>query len=158
MTTRKYLKQIQLLQIRIAQWKREAERLRSEAFSLGSPGFDADPVQVSKTGSVLERKVTEYLDMMAKIDKRIIQLSKMRDRLIHQIQQMDNPQYMQVLYLRYVECRRIRDIAQEMNFSDDWIRHLLDKAEKAFATVTGKNTTQKDTKRHKKTHFSYAIL
>lgn len=146
MTEKDYLKQIELLQLKIDQWKREAERLREEAFSLGSPGFDADPVQVSKTSSALERNVIKYLDMIAKIEKLITRYSQKRNRIVKQIHDLGNVQYMQVLYLRYVECKRLKAVAAEMSLSEDWTRHLLKQAEKAFGN-RHKRKSKNDTKK-----------
>lgn len=116
MTTKRYLNRIRLLDIKINQRIEQAEDLKRRAFSLGSPEIKADPVQSSPNQDQLAEAVSRYVDMENKINDMIDKFVAMKDKIISEIQQVEDPRYCTVLYLRYVKYMNMQEISEYMNY------------------------------------------
>ena len=148
MTAREYLRQIEILRIKIQQRRQQAAELREKALSLGSPSLKADPVQTSKSGSMVEKQVVQYLDMERRAEQLAVRMEKMRDKIIGEIQELDNPNYIEILYKKYVRLMTFKEIAKDTGKNHDWLRHLIRKAEWAFEKKyqISEKTAQKSTR------------
>ena len=132
MTVKEYLRQIQTLHVKIQHRRQQAAELRQKAMSLGSPDFSSDRVQTSTDGSAIERQVAAYLDMERRAEQMAVRMEKIRDRIISEIHQLDDPNYIELLYWKYVRLKKYTEIAQETNRNADYLRHMIRKAERAF--------------------------
>ena len=132
MTTKRYLNRIRLLDIKINQRIEQAEDLKRRAFSLGSPEIKADPVQSSPNQDQLAEAVSRYVDMENKINDMIDRFVAMKDKIIGEIQQVEDPRYCTVLYLRYVKYMTMTEISEYMNYEYKYTCQLHGQALLAF--------------------------
>ena len=128
------LKQIRILRTKINHLRERAEELRSKAFSLGSMDFYKDRVQTSPE-AVLERQIAEYLDMVREADEKALELERLLSQIMYRMFELESTQHIDVLYKFYVQNKRIREIAVEMNYSYRQTKRLLARAREAYAKV-----------------------
>lgn len=134
MTVKEYLNQIRDMDIRISQRQKQLEELRILAFGDKSPAIDKPQIQTSPAGDILESAVIKYVDLDKEINDLIDEYVNTKNRIIHEIHRLNNPKYVELLHKRYVDYMSLEDIASEMNYSHDRIRHLHGNALEAFRT------------------------
>lgn len=103
MNAKKYLTQILRMEILISQLKMELANLNL---------YEA--AKIDEFEKHLESDITQYL--------------KFRNKIVTEIQSLENVVYMQILYKRYVEMKHIAEIAKEMKYDYYHISHLHSKA------------------------------
>ena len=126
MTPKEYMTQIRKLRVLIEQREKELARLAGQT-SGSLPGIDYSNIPVKgsrRVGASFEQAVISVIDLSEEIAGLIGQYNNLRHRIIGEIQSLDRPEYMQVLYKRYVEEKRWEEISVEMGYSCDHIRHL----------------------------------
>ena len=142
MTAKEYLTQVRKLKILIEQREKELDRLTEQ--KLGSlSGIDYSRISVKgsrRVGAPFEQAAVQSLDLAKEIAGLIGEYNRLRHTIIGQIQQLDKLEHMQVLYKRYVEEKRWEQIADEMGYSCDHIRHLHGFALLDFAKTIKLNT------------------
>ena len=111
MTAKEYLKQIQLLDIRIQRLELEREQLLYRAGGLKGIDYAAEKV----SGTPDPDKMLVLVDKANKIERRIAKLTgkymAMRDKIVKQIMSLDDPRYVEILSLRYLDHRRLEEIS-----------------------------------------------
>lgn len=128
MTIKRYLRSIrdEQRELWILQDKRD-----ELYFSLLPSGirYDKDNIQVTSENAFPD-KVIKMAELSNKIDKRIEHLTRRKADAINMIEKLDNTNYRQVLILYYIPTDRNRkmmswlDVAEEMGYSEDWIKHV----------------------------------
>lgn len=114
-TPKEYLRQIRLFDICIRQKEAELAAMRSEIESM-SAAVTGERVQTSVNDKMSE-KVSHIVDLEAMIIQDKEKFLRMKDRIINEIQSLDNSVYVDILYKRYVEYKQLEEIAVEMNYS-----------------------------------------
>lgn len=137
MTAKEHLMQVKLLDIKIQQKRAQVDDLKDRATSVSGQQTDAVRVQSSKDGDTIGRKVAKYADLEAEIEADTYELLQLKHSIINQIQQLTDSRYVELLYKRYVEYKRLELIAVEMNYDYDWARTLHGYALQAFADKYG---------------------
>ena len=135
MTTKEYLTQVKKLKILIEQRQKELDQLTEQKLNSVS-GIDYSKIPVKgarRVGASFEQAAVQSLDLAEEIAGLIKKYTDLKHRIIGEIQQLDKPEYMQVLYKRYVENKRLEEIAREMNYDDVYIRRLHGRALQEFA-------------------------
>lgn len=112
---KEYLRQIRLFDICIRQKEAELAAMRSEIESM-SAAVTGERVQTSAKDKMSE-KVSHIVDLEAMIIQDKEKFLRMKDRIINEIQSLDNSVYVDILYKRYVEYKQLEEIAVEMNYS-----------------------------------------
>lgn len=142
MTTKEYLTQVRKLKILIEQRQKELDQLTEQKLnSVSGIDYSKIPVKGSRrVGGSFEQASIKALDLEGEIAGLIEQYNSLRHTIIGQIQQLDKPEYVQVLYKRYVEEKRWEEIAIEMGYSCDHIRHLHGYALREFCKFLKDNT------------------
>lgn len=112
---KEYLRQIRLFDICIRQKEAELAAMRSEIESM-SAAVTGERVQTSVNDKMSE-KVSHIVDLEAMIIQDKEKFLRMKDRIINEIQSLDNSVYVDILYKRYVEYKQLEEIAVEMNYS-----------------------------------------
>ena len=126
LTPKDYLMQIRKLRVLIDQREKELDRLREQTFSSAS-GIDYSRIPVKgsrRVGASFEQAANKALDLTGEVAGLIDEYNDLRHKIIGEIQSLDRPEYMQVLYKRYVEEKHWEEISVEMGYSCDHIRHL----------------------------------
>lgn len=112
---KEYLRQIRLFDICIRQKEAELAAMRSELENM-SAAVTGERVQTSVNDKMSE-KVSHIVDLEAQIIRDKESFLRMKDRIINEIQGLDNSVYVDILYKRYVEYKQLEEIAVEMNYS-----------------------------------------
>lgn len=139
MTPKEYLLQIHRLNVLITQRIAERDALRHSA---GLCGVDHSGQRVQSSGSneaPFVRTLEKIMQLEDEIDTLIDTYIDLKNRIIGEIQTVPNLMYMQILYKRYVEYKRLEVLAVEMNYSYDVIRHAHGKALQEFEKLVMKN-------------------
>ncbi len=114
-TPKEYLRQLRTAEIKIEQKEEELERLKSSLESI-STGTDSERVQTTPKDRLSE-EITRIVDLEKEIKSDIKELLILKNKIINEIQSMDNPVYINILYKRYVQYKSLEEIAVEMNYS-----------------------------------------
>lgn len=129
-TPKEYLRQLRTAEIKIEQKEEELERLKSSLESI-STGTDSERVQTTPRDKVSE-DVPQMVDLKREIESDIKELLILKNKIINEIQSMDNPVYINILYKRYVQYKSLEEIAVEMSYSYTRLRHLHGRALQGF--------------------------
>ena len=114
MTAKEYLRQIKNLEIKIAQRRLERDQLIADAMGNGSPRLTVDKVQSSAAGDQMGDKLADAADIQHEIEWLINKLVADRHRIIGEIHTLTDARYIQILYLHYVEGKKLEDVAEAM--------------------------------------------
>lgn len=145
MKAKEYLQQLQRLDTIINQKMTEIEDLRLKITSTGSIDYSKERVQTSPSGDApFANMIARLADLEVEINTEIDAFVDEKHRIINEIQSLKNPDYIALLYKRYVEYKSLERICVEMNFSYDYIKHLHGYALQNFE-VKVLNTTPKNT-------------
>ena len=134
MTAKEYLNQIRDTRQAITAELDRLRNMKELALAVGTKELKADRVQTSIKNEGLEGSVGNYVDYERKILERIEDYRKFEDRIVDEIYAMNcDYKLKHVIYLRYVHLRRLEDIANQMGYTYDHIRHLHSQALEVFA-------------------------
>lgn len=114
MTAKEYLRQLKNLEIKIDQRRQERDRLIADAMGNNSPRLTADKVQSSEAGDQMGDKLAAAADIQSEVDWLINKLIADRHRIIGEIHTLTDARYIQILYLHYVEGKKLEDVAEIM--------------------------------------------
>lgn len=114
-TPKEYLRQLKTASIKIEQKEDELERLKAAAESI-SANNESERVQTTPKDRVSE-DVARIMDLKEEINRDIEKLLILRNKIINEIQSLDSPVYIDILYKRYVEYKTLEEIAVEMSYS-----------------------------------------
>ena len=118
-----YLSQIRRYDVLIEQKIKERDELKK--YDISAVSYGTERVSVSPTCEAPQvRTLEKIIEYEAEINKLIDELYYTRRLIIKQIQSMRPLEYVKLLYKRYVEYKRLEEIAVEMNYSYTHIRHL----------------------------------
>ena len=132
MKAKEYLQQLQKLDIIINQKLQELDELKKMG---GIKCIDCtmEKVQSSqKHCATFENVLIKIIDMENEINTDIDKLVNKRHCIINQINELQNVQYIEILYKRYVEYKDLKKIAKEMEYTYDYIRKIHVKALQNF--------------------------
>lgn len=137
MTTKEYLSQIRMFDKRIRRKTDEVDRLRNVAISIGMD-ITKERVQTSGSKDRVGNSVSAIVDAQNDALRCVAECIKTRSIIVDQISTMDKMIYSDVLYLRYVEGKKYRHIADELSYSEDYVIHAHTEALAAFEEKYGK--------------------
>lgn len=124
MNVKKYLQQIRIFDTRIRQKRDLYNEVHESALSVGAIKYDKEQVQTSKLGDALEKNVIRYLELEEQLEKESEELLNLKNKIINEIQSLDDDRFINILYKRYVEYKSYELIAVEMNYSFDYVKEL----------------------------------
>lgn len=144
MTAKEYLQQIRKQDIKIGQRITQLERMKSRlaqmeayAYATGSIDYSKDKVQSSPSSG--NERVEEKVDYEKQVKQFAESVRKMirdgealRDKIITEIQSLENAVYVDILYRRYVDCHSFERIACDMSYTYQYTLNLHGEALKAF--------------------------
>jgi DNA-directed RNA polymerase specialized sigma subunit len=136
MTTKDYLNQISRLNRMINNKLTEITQLRELSYSISAIGSEekvmssSDPDKIGSTYAKID-------EMEHNLDNMIDEYIEKKDLIIGQIDSMENEDYYNILFSRYIEKKTFEVIATEMKYSWRQIIRLHGKALKAFEEKYG---------------------
>jgi len=132
MKAKEYLQQLQKLDIIINQKLQELDELKKMG-GIKCIDYTMEKVQSSqKHCATFENVLIKIIDMENEINTDIDKLVNKRHCIINQINELQNVQYIEILYKRYVEYKDLKKIAKEMEYTYDYIRKIHVKALQNF--------------------------
>lgn len=137
MTTKQYLNQIRILDLKINQRIDEAKALVEIAVGLRSPELKQDVVQTSPSGDPIGNAMNRYLDLQHEIDDMIDRFVDLKHKIIGEIQKLKDDRFMNLLYKRYVQYKTFEQISDEMGYTYQWVCELHGQALQTFNKTNG---------------------
>lgn len=134
MTAKEYLSQIEKQSAIIDNLDKEIERLLKDATAVSSPDYSAERSRCTRVSGGTEQyeMVESAVDLIRKLFKSREKANKFRFKIIGEIHQLDNANYIKLLYKRYAEYKKFNAIAREMNYDEDYTKVLHARALKEF--------------------------
>ena len=133
MTAKDYLNQIKDIKLTIRKEQERLAELKEMAMNTGTKELKQDVVQISIKNAGLEDSVGSYVDYEQKIYKRIEAYLELVDTIVDEIYKLNcNYKIKNALSLRYVYCLSMKDIANQMGYSFDWVRHIISQGLELF--------------------------
>lgn len=133
MKAKEYLRQLYRLEVVIKQKMKEKEELYYLLRGISGIDYSREKVQASRPNEAYFAKILEKASGLdEEINSEIDKFIDLKHLIIKQIQSMDEHNYIELLYKRYVEFKDFSTIADEMNYSDRQIFRLHGMALKAF--------------------------
>ena len=119
MTAKEYLQQIYVCNRRMKRIQETREQLRIDMYSIGSPmgNMSSDRVQTTTSGDKFGRMIARVDKLERDLVKEHGRMLALKDKIIRQIEAMDNEQQRSVLYNRYVLLHDWETIAEDMNYT-----------------------------------------
>lgn len=142
MKPKEYLQQVQKLDVMINQKIAEKSELR-KFDGISGIDYSGDKVQSSPKGDALFTKSVErIIDLEKEIDNMIDQYVDLKHQIINEIQSLSNTTYIDILFKKYVEYKRLEVIAVEMSYSYQYVRVMHGYALQEFEKTVLKVSTQ----------------
>lgn len=116
------LEQLRDLNERINTLLEEQSILRSRLFYVSGLKM-SDQVSGTKIND-LSAAITKLVDLEKRIDNLIDEYVDERDRIVKKINKIKDYRYRKILHCYYICNMTLAEIAEKMNFSYDWTRHL----------------------------------
>lgn len=131
LNAKQYLGQLKVIDTKINQKMEELSDLMTSATSSGAIDYSKDRVQTSPRNAQ-ENKICRYVDLDAEINREIDEFVDIKHRVTKEIQALNVDYYIKILFKVYVQYKTVKDAANEMNLSYQYVRDLHKKALKAF--------------------------
>lgn len=143
MTAKECLSEVQRLQTIIEIKQKRIKEIRESVSTIQTIYFDLEKVQDGKCTDRIGEAVDKIVDLEKEVESDIIHLLYQQHEIINQIHKLDNWRYIKLLFKRYIEWKSLQTIADEMNFTYQYVLELHRKALKAFE-VANKEILQKE--------------
>jgi DNA-directed RNA polymerase specialized sigma subunit len=132
---KEYLQQLRRLDIQIMQMKDQQEMLRATLLSATNP--EDEHVSGGRLpGDTSVVNLVDKLDRQSReINRLLAEFIEQRLRIIQEIHSLENPLHVQILFKRYVEYKKLDQIAEEMHYSYVHIIRLHGQALKSFSEL-----------------------
>jgi hypothetical protein len=130
MRAKDYLGQIRKLDMRIGQRITELQQMRDRLSVM--TGIDYSKEKIQATPSSGNKQIEELVDFENGILQMINEETKLKHRIIAEIQILDNALYADILFRRYVECLSFERIACDMGYAYNYVCTVHGNALKAF--------------------------
>lgn len=124
MTTKQYLLQIKYAESKVRRINDQLATVRAEMSALKSPAYDADRVQTSATSDKMLNLIIRYGEIEQKLTEEVDSLLTTREKIISEIESLENDKYREILYLVYVKHMKWDDIATEMYYTRRRVEQL----------------------------------
>ena len=96
----------------------------AQLYSLSSPQYDGISVQGSKDPDKFGALWAKIDAKERKISQAIDELADEKQRIMKQIDALEDERFVEILLRRYVHMEKLEDIAREMHYSYDRMRHM----------------------------------
>lgn len=131
---KEYLEQIRILDVRIKIKTKELNELKNDMYDISAVNISEERVKSSIQNKGFD-KVDSSIDLEREIKQQIDNLVHLRHKTIDEIQNLNNVNYIDVLYKRYVEGKTFDEIALDMGYSYGHITKMHGKALQAFCNI-----------------------
>lgn len=130
MNNKQYLLQVKLLDEKIQANKEVLVRERAKLTNITSKLNDAK-VQSSNQAN-FDEALANVIDLENKIERDLSKYFNLKYKIINEINTMEDNTLSVILFKRYIHGKSLNQIAKELNYSYDHLRHLHLKALREF--------------------------
>lgn len=130
MWAKRYLQEIQRLEENLNQRLDELSSLKA-MYGLRGCGL-SEKVQTSPRGDSMENAVIKCVELQDKVNAMIDEFVDKKKKVITEIQSLDDKSCADILYKRYIRYFSIKQIANDLQVSENAIKCKLKRAEKRF--------------------------
>lgn len=131
LTAKQYLDQLRVIDTKINQKMEELADLMTAATSTGAIDYSKDRAQTSSQNAQ-ENRICKYVDLDAEINREIDEFVDIKHRVTKEIQELNVDYYIKILFKVYVQYKTVKDAANEIGLSYQYVRDLHKKALEAF--------------------------
>lgn len=131
LTAKQYLDQLRVIDTKINQKMEELADLMTAATSTGAIDYSKDRAQTSPQNAQ-ENRICKYVDLDAEINREIDEFVDIKHMVTKEIQELNVDYYIKILFKVYVQYKTVKDAANEIGLSYQYVRDLHKKALKAF--------------------------
>lgn len=132
---KEYLGRLRTLKIKIDQKKAQLKELELLRGNIGSFDYSRERVQTSVDGNQVENDTIKLLLLESEIKDDMIAFEFEKDKIIREIHALKNAEHIKLLFKRYVEFKRLEEIAVEMNYTYQYAREMHGYALQDFETT-----------------------
>lgn len=144
--TKRYLGQIRFLDNVIENRLRERSRLRDKITSISSE-MSGDRVQSSGSKDRIGDSVSKLVDLEREIDGLIDRYIDKKRVISSQLESLSNPDYYQILYLRYVDRKSFCEISCAVNRPERTVKRIHNNGMTEFESRFGMTYMKKSRKK-----------
>lgn len=124
MKAKEHLSNLRALKIKIDQKKEQLKELELLRGNVGSFDYSVERVQTSGVGNQVENDTIKLLMLESEIKDDMIEFEYQKNEIIREIHGLKKSEQIILLYKRYVEFKRLEQIAVEMNYTYQYVREL----------------------------------
>ena len=135
MTAKEYLQRIYVLEKKIQRLCDLRDEIRADMYAAKSPDISGNRVQTSVSGDSMLRLIAKVDGVEAEIVEELEMLTKQKQEILRTIESLPNERYKQLLFDRYVCCKKWEQIAVDWDKGIRWIYRMHGNALKAFEAV-----------------------
>ena len=132
MIAKEYLQQIKSIDVKINLNLERLTSMKSRATYSGSANFQNTDVPTQAAKDRLSEEVCNIIMLDDEITEQIDRLANAKKKIISQLMQLHNADYIQILYKRYFDFKAWRQISTEMNYSESYLKMLHKQALEEF--------------------------
>lgn len=130
MRAKDYLSQIHKIDVKIGQRISELNQMRERLAILQGIDYSKDRIQSTPTSG--NKQIEDIVDYETDILNMIQEETSLKHRIIGEIQMLDNPIYVDLLFRRYVEFTSFERVACDMGYAYNYVCTLHGKALNEF--------------------------
>lgn len=132
LSAKKYLSQLAVIDEAINQDLERLSEMKENTLRTGGIDYSRDRVQTSPVGDRLCSDVTRYTAFNEEINEEIDRFIDARERIIKEIRELHDVNYIQVLYKVYVQFKTLTMTSREMQRSYNFVLNVHKMALKEF--------------------------
>lgn len=141
MTVKEYLSQLRLINKDIEKKLGYLEELNHFVENIKTMDYSEDRVQISRAQNAsFTETIEKIIDLKINISSNIKRYVDLKNIIIKQIDSINIERYKDILYFRYIDFKRLDEIAIILNYSYDRVRHLHGEALMYFNKITNLST------------------
>lgn len=130
MNVKDYLTQIRRMDVMIGQRISELNQMRERMSLISGIDYGKDRIQTSPSSG--NKRIEDIVDFERDIITMINRETELKHKIIGEIQTLENPIYVDILFRRYVDCDSFERIACDMGYAYNYVCTLHGKALKEF--------------------------
>ena len=135
MKVKDYLKQVEMLDVKIDQRIKQIDDLRQMAVAGKGIDYSKDKIQTSVSGDAISETVIKYIELENELNKQIDEFVDLKNKIINEVQSLEDVEHVKLLYKRYIEYKSLKVIAVEMKYTYAYARTLHGRALQEFSKV-----------------------
>lgn len=124
LSAKKYLEQLEIIDMMINQDLERLDDMKTDACSAGGIDYSKDRVQTSMSGDSIGNTVVRYVTLNDEINAEIDSFIDAKNQIIHEIRELKDKNFINVLYKVYVQYKNVKTAAYEMGMSYPHVKRL----------------------------------